>query len=50
MNDLKLLISSEKLFNNAADSIELITFDTNMNSIYVSDHNRIYELSNSNVN
>jgi hypothetical protein len=47
MNDLKLLISNErKLVDLLPNSnLELITFDTlNMNSIYVTDHNRIYSL------
>ncbi|RNA26145.1 elongator complex 1 [Brachionus plicatilis] len=46
MNDLKQLISNEKRLNISSDRIEMITFDTNMNSVYLSDHNQIYEIPN----
>jgi hypothetical protein len=43
MNDLKLLYSFETQLDMSLPS-ELITFDTNMNRVYVTDHNHIYEI------
>jgi hypothetical protein len=47
MNDLKLLVSNEKSFEISSDvnaRLELVTFDTNMNSIYVSNHDQIFQV------
>ena len=47
MNDLKLLVSTETQFFASGDGdnhLEFITFDTNMNSIYACDHDKIYQI------
>ena len=50
MNDLKLLVSVEKSLHlsyndtNKNAYIEFITFDTNMNTIYLSDNEKIYQI------
>lgn len=49
MNDLKQLISRERRLNISNDRIELISFDINMNALYVSDHNKIYQITNERV-
>lgn len=49
MNDLKQLISRERRLNISNDRIELISFDINMNALYVSDHNQIYQIKNERV-
>lgn len=49
MNDLKQLISTERRLNISNDRIELISFDTNMNALYVSDHNSIYQITDDKV-
>lgn len=43
MNDLKLLISTEKQFQ-SKHLIELVAFDLNMNTVYVTDHKQIYKI------
>ncbi len=46
MNDLKLLTALEKqLVNLNGTNIELISFDTNMNTLYASDHDNIYGIN-----
>jgi hypothetical protein len=49
MNDLKLLISTERSFDKTDNRFEMITFDLNMNSIFVTDHLSIFQLDNSQV-
>jgi hypothetical protein len=49
MNDLKLLVSNEKSLVSSADvglksPFELVTFDSNMNLIYVTDHDQIFQI------
>ena len=43
MNDLKLLYSSETQLDISLLA-EFVTFDANMNRVYVTDHNQIYEI------
>lgn len=42
MNDIKLLYSRETKFNLQLQ-IEMIAFDTNMSTIYLTDHSKIYQ-------
>ena len=45
MNDLQVLTSAEKsLLTNGGSHVELLTFDTNMNIVYATDHDTIYGL------
>ena len=48
MNDLKLLYSTETQLS-LNKSPEFITFDTNMNRVYVSDHDKIYEIDSNDL-
>jgi hypothetical protein len=41
MNDIKLLNAVEKRLLVRGDDLEFITFDTNMNVVYVSNHDLI---------
>lgn len=50
MNDLKLLTTIEKRFDNAKNPIELFSFDSNMNETYVSDHEKVFKIENDQVN
>lgn len=43
MDDLKLLYANETTLE-FAKAVELVTFDTNMSRVYVTDHDRIYEI------
>lgn len=43
MNDLKLLFTNE-ICVNVDKQIDLVTFDSNMGRVYVSDHDKIYEI------
>ena len=43
MNDLKLFYTTEKRFESLNGPIELVTFDTNLNKIYGTDHEKLYE-------
>jgi hypothetical protein len=44
MNDLQLLYATETQLglNNEKCNLDMVTFDTNMNVIYITDHNHIY--------
>ncbi len=48
MNDLKLLSAHSKNLN-AGNSIEFISFDINMGTVYTSDHNKIYGIDTNNL-
>ena len=48
MNDLKLLYSTETQLS-LKKSPEFVTFDTKMNRVYVSDHEKIYEIDSNDL-
>lgn len=43
MNDLKLFYTVEKRFEGLNGPIELVTLDSNLNKIYGTDHEKLYE-------
>ena len=52
MNDLKLLTTIERRFDNDIvnkSQIELLAFDSNMNAIYVSNHEKVFQIENDQV-
>ena len=48
MNDIKLLNANEKCFQ-VEDDLEFIAFDTNMNKLYLSNHNLIYGIDSNDL-
>lgn len=48
MNDLKLLTAFEKKLN-INKSMDFISFDINMETIYATDHDRIYGIDMNNI-
>ena len=44
MNDLKLLTALEQKLN-LNGSTELVTFDTNMGTVYISDYSKVYGIN-----
>ena len=49
MNDLKLLTSTEKRFQ-LNRQLDMFAFDLNMNSIYTTDHEKVFQLDGDQVN
>ena len=45
MNDLKLFYTVEHVFKDINGPIELVTLDPNMNKIYGTDHEKLYEFN-----
>jgi hypothetical protein len=48
MNDLKLLTAHAKHLNAADSSVDFISFDINMCTVYTTDHNKIYGIDSNN--